>query len=52
MEIKDQVAETGKIITLSLITDQKTQYSRAIAIPFGLINGVHENVAASVDANC
>nr|WP_321496930.1 hypothetical protein [uncultured Methanolobus sp.] len=52
MEIKYQVAEPGEIIILSLTKDKKTQYSRATAMPFEIINSVHEDVAVSVDANC
>jgi hypothetical protein len=50
LEIKYQVVEPGRILP-SYIKDQKTQYSRAEAMPLAIIKSVHENVAVSVDAN-
>jgi hypothetical protein len=51
LEIKYQVTKLKEIFILSWIKDQNAPYSRAVAILFGFINSIHENVAVSVDAN-
>ncbi|WP_394701137.1 hypothetical protein [uncultured Methanolobus sp.] len=52
MEVKYQVTKLRKKFILSWIKDQNAPYSRAIAMLFGFLNSIHEDVAVSVDANC